>query len=75
MNSDGKIEIFGGVKGQTNLMILKEAPKIRALEYCANPNPAKTYLQGGWRPHPSNSRSFSSLRVNLKLYDVTDVTR
>ena len=29
MNSDGKIEIFGGVKGQTNLMIIKEAPKNR----------------------------------------------
>ena len=26
---------------------------------------AKTYFQGGWRPHPSNSRSFSLLRVNL----------
>ena len=34
MNSDRKIEIFGGVKGQTNLMIIKEAPKNRALEYC-----------------------------------------
>ena len=27
MKSDGKIETFGGVKGQTNLMIIKEAPK------------------------------------------------
>ena len=34
MNSDGKTEIFGGVKGQTNLMIIKEALKNRALEYC-----------------------------------------
>ena len=33
MNSDGKIEILGGVKGQT---IFKEAPKNRALEYCDN---------------------------------------
>ena len=36
MKSDGKIEIFGGVKGQTNLMIIKEAPKNRVLEYCDN---------------------------------------
>ena len=36
MNSDGKIDIFGGVKGQTNLMIIKEASKNRALEYCDN---------------------------------------
>ena len=36
MNSDGQIEIFGGVKGQTNLMIIKEAHKNRALEYCDN---------------------------------------
>ena len=36
MNSDGKIEIFGGVKGQTNLMTIKEAPKSKALEYCDN---------------------------------------
>ena len=36
MNSDRKIEIFGGVKGQTNLMIIKEAPQNRALEYCDN---------------------------------------
>ena len=36
MKSDGKIEIFGGVKGQTNLMIIKEAPKNRALDYCDN---------------------------------------
>ena len=36
MNSDGKLEIFGGVKGQTNLMIIKDDPKNRALEYCDN---------------------------------------
>ena len=36
MKSEGKIEIFGGVKGQTNLIIIKEAPKNRVLEYCDN---------------------------------------
>ena len=36
MNSDRKIEIFGGMKSQTNLMIIKESPKNRALEYCDN---------------------------------------
>ena len=36
MNSDGNIEIFWKVKGQTNLMIIKEAPKNRAPEYCDN---------------------------------------